>query len=131
MTPTPQRKSLLVAALGFALIDGDSAALNVLHSSLSTWTGIGHVITGMHRQGYDVLTGIRLAVRDGMAARRKRASGTRELLKTRTATHFARRTAQGRFKEMDERGRSLTADRRRKAKTKAKRGQGDRGDRAA
>ena len=26
----------------------------VVHSWLSSWTGIGHVIEGMHRQGYDV-----------------------------------------------------------------------------
>jgi hypothetical protein len=37
---------------------------------------------------------------------------------------------QGRFREMDEKGRSLAADRRRKAKTKARSGYGDRGDRA-
>ena len=30
------------------------APLSILHSWLSTWTGIGHVIGGMHRQGYDV-----------------------------------------------------------------------------
>ena len=65
------------------------------------------------------------------APRRKRSSGKRELLKTRNATFFGKRTARGRFKEMDERGRSLAADRRRKAKTKSKRGYGDRGDRAA
>ena len=54
MTATPQRRSLLLAALGFALIEGRSAPLGVLRSWLSTWTGIGHVIDGMHRQGYDV-----------------------------------------------------------------------------
>jgi hypothetical protein len=70
------------------------------------------------------------AVNSGMP-KSKRSSGKRELLKSRSATFFAKRTAKGRFKEMDERGRSLTADRRRKAKTKAKRGYGDRGDRAA
>ena len=59
----------------------------------------------------------------------KRGSGKRELLKSRTATFFARRTSRGRFKEMDERGRSLTADRRRKAKTRTKSGYGDKGDR--
>jgi len=63
--------------------------------------------------------------------KRKRSSGKRELLKTRNASFFGKRTARGRFKEMDERGRSLAADRRRKAKTKSKRGYGDRGDRAA
>lgn len=61
----------------------------------------------------------------------KCSSGKRELLKSRNATFFAKRTAKGRFKEMDERGRSLATDRRRKAKSKAKRGYGDRGDRAA
>ena len=54
MTPTPQRRSLFLAALGFALIEGHSAPLSVLHSWLSTWSGIGHVVTGMHRQGYDL-----------------------------------------------------------------------------
>jgi hypothetical protein len=54
MTPTPQRRSLLLAALGFALIEGRSAALRALHSWLSSWSGIGHIIVGMHRQGYDV-----------------------------------------------------------------------------
>jgi hypothetical protein len=65
------------------------------------------------------------------ASTSKRGSGKRELLKSRDATFFVRRTAAGRFKEMDERGRSLAGDRRRKATTKAKSGQGDRGDRAA
>ena len=79
------------------------------------------------------LAGIRFAHTNSMATKtkRKRSSAKRELLKTRTATFFARRTATGRFKELDERGRSVAADRRREAKTKPKRGQGDRGDRAA
>lgn len=66
-----------------------------------------------------------------IATKRKRATGKREVLKSRNATFFARRNAKGRFKEMDEQGRSLTTDRRRTATTKAKRGYGDRGDRAA
>jgi len=45
-------------------------------------------------------------------------------------TFFAKRTAKGRFKEMDERGRSVAGDRRRKATTKARSGYGDKGDRA-
>jgi hypothetical protein len=45
------------------------------------------------------------------------------LLKSRTtATLYAKRTRRGRFKEMDEKGRSLAADRRRKAWTKVKSG---------
>ena len=54
MTPTPQRRSLLLAALGFALLEGRRASLGALRSWLSIWTGIGHVIGGMQRQGYDV-----------------------------------------------------------------------------
>ena len=42
---------------------------------------------------------------------------------------YARRDASGRFKEMDDVGRSLTQDRRQHAKHESKRGEGDRGDR--
>lgn len=59
----------------------------------------------------------------------KRSSSRRELIDTSRNKMYARRDAQGRFKEMDDVGRSLSADRRRAAKTKAGRGQGDRGDR--
>jgi hypothetical protein len=59
----------------------------------------------------------------------KRTSGKRELVDTGTATMFGKRGAQGRFKEMDVVGRSLSADQRRQAKTASKPGYGDRGDR--
>jgi hypothetical protein len=42
---------------------------------------------------------------------------------------FVRRDSKGQFKESDDVGRSLAADRRTKAKTAAKKGEGDRGDR--
>lgn len=42
---------------------------------------------------------------------------------------YVRRNAEGRFQEVDDVGRSLTQDRKRRAKTLAKPGQGDRGDR--
>jgi hypothetical protein len=42
---------------------------------------------------------------------------------------YVRRDAHGRFKESDDVGRSLAADRRKHAKTQSKRGQGDKGDR--
>ena len=42
---------------------------------------------------------------------------------------YVRRNRSGQFKEVDDVGRSLAADRRRKAKTVAKPGQGDKGDR--
>jgi hypothetical protein len=43
---------------------------------------------------------------------------------------YIRRDAKGRIKEVDEVGRSLSQDRRRRARTATKKGQGDRGDRA-
>jgi hypothetical protein len=63
------------------------------------------------------------------ATKAKRASGKRELIDTGTDKRFVRRGPQGQFKESDDVGRSLAADRRTKAKTTAKPGQGDRGDR--
>lgn len=42
---------------------------------------------------------------------------------------YVRRDEQGQFKESDDVGRSLAQDRRQHAKTEAKPGQGDRGDR--
>jgi hypothetical protein len=43
---------------------------------------------------------------------------------------YVRRSKTGQFKEVDDVGRSLAADRRKKAKTVVKAGQGDKGDRA-
>jgi hypothetical protein len=63
------------------------------------------------------------------AKKAKRASGKRDLVKGKNATMFAKRTSRGRFKEMDETGKSLKSDRRTKAKRKAKSGFGDSGDR--
>jgi hypothetical protein len=45
-----------------------------------------------------------------------------------TGTYFAKRTAKGQFKELDEVGRSLAADRRQTAKKATKAGYGDQGD---
>jgi hypothetical protein len=59
----------------------------------------------------------------------KRKAAKRELSNTGTDKRYVRRNAQGQFKESDDVGRSLANDRRRKARTKAKSGQGDRGDR--
>lgn len=53
----------------------------------------------------------------------------RELINTGTDKRYVRRDATGQFKESDDAGRSLAQDRRRKAKNKAPKGQGDRGDR--
>jgi hypothetical protein len=59
----------------------------------------------------------------------RRSSGKRDLVKPRTANFYAKRTTRGRFREMDEQGRSLAVDRRRMAKKRTKPGYGDRGDR--
>jgi hypothetical protein len=61
------------------------------------------------------------------AGRKKAAK--RELIDTGTDKRYVRRGAAGKFKESDDVGKSLTADRRKKAKTKVKSGQGDKGDR--
>jgi hypothetical protein len=60
---------------------------------------------------------------------RKRSTSKRELIDTGTDKRYVRRGRNGRFTESDDVGRSLAADRRRHAKTKAAKGQGDRGDR--
>ena len=59
---------------------------------------------------------------------KKRSTSKRERLETPTGTHFAKRNAKGRFKELDEVGRSLAADRRKTAKKTVKSGYGDQGD---
>ena len=59
----------------------------------------------------------------------KRSTSKRELIDTGTDKRYVRRDAKGRIKESDDQGKSLSADRRRKAKTVSKAGQGDRGDR--
>ena len=60
---------------------------------------------------------------------RARKASPRELIDTGRNKSYTRRDAKGQFKESDDVGRSLASDQPRKAKTKAKRGQGDRGDR--
>ena len=71
----------------------------------------------------------RPAAKRGTRATAKRGSTKRERLKSPNATFFAKRTSTGRFKEMDEVGRSLKADRRTQAKRTVKSGHGDKGDR--
>jgi len=60
----------------------------------------------------------------------RKSEAKRELIDTGTNKLYVRRNARGTsFKEADDVGRSLSADRRRKAKTVTMRGQGDKGDR--
>jgi hypothetical protein len=58
-----------------------------------------------------------------------RKAAKRELIDTGTDKRYVRRDNKGRFNESDDQGKSLTQDRRQRAKTESKPGQGDRGDR--
>jgi hypothetical protein len=62
-----------------------------------------------------------------MRSSSKRGSQKRDTAKAHNATLYAKRTFKGRFREMDEKGRALSSDRRRRAKTKTRSGYGDRG----
>jgi hypothetical protein len=57
-----------------------------------------------------------------------RSSQKRDLVKTRSDARYAKRKPGGQFKDMDDVGRSLKADRRQVAKKKVKPGYGDQGD---
>jgi hypothetical protein len=65
----------------------------------------------------------------GAKRSRKHGSGKRDTVNAPNATFYARRGPGGEFREMDEKGRSLAADRRKKAKARVGSGMGDRGDR--
>jgi len=60
---------------------------------------------------------------------KRKAAAKRELISTGTDKRYARRGAKGKFKESDDVGRSSAKDRKSKARTRTKSGQGDRGDR--
>ena len=69
-----------------------------------------------------------VAAKKGSA--KKRSTSKRELLDPGTDKRYVKRTTTGKFKESDDVSRSLSADKRRKAKTTAKSGYGDQGDRS-
>jgi hypothetical protein len=64
------------------------------------------------------------------SAKRKttKKAAKRTLIAPKGDKRYVRRSKQGRFKESDDVGKSLAADRRRAAKRKAPSGQGDKGD---
>ena len=62
------------------------------------------------------------------AKKATRSTSKRERIDTGTSTRFAKRAADGSWTEMDDVGRSLTADRARKARKTVKPGFGDQGD---
>jgi hypothetical protein len=59
----------------------------------------------------------------------RKPAAKRELIDTGHDKRYVRRDEQGRFKESDDVGRSLSQDRRRQAETVSKPGHGDKGDR--
>lgn len=59
----------------------------------------------------------------------RKAAPKRELIDTSSDKRYVRRGSAGRFKESDDVGKSLAQDQKRTAQAKAKRGQGDKGDR--
>jgi hypothetical protein len=60
--------------------------------------------------------------------KRARPAGKRDLVRRPKASGYAKRTARGRFKEMDDVGRSQKTDKIRRAKKKVRSGYGDQGD---
>jgi hypothetical protein len=62
------------------------------------------------------------------SAKRSRPAGKRDLVRRPKASSYAKRTPRGRFKEMDDVGRSQKADKPRKAKKTVRSGYGDQGD---
>lgn len=56
------------------------------------------------------------------------ASSKRELIDTGTDKRYVRRNEKGQFSEVVDVGKSLSQDRKKKAKTTVPKGQGDRGD---
>ena len=63
-----------------------------------------------------------------MATRKKSKTSKRTVISPHGSRRYVRRNKQGEFKKQVKVGKSLAADRKRSAKTKVKKGQGDRGD---
>jgi hypothetical protein len=61
-------------------------------------------------------------------AKSARPAGKRDLVRRKKGSAYAKRTTRGRFKEMDDVGRSQKADKPRKAKKRVRSGYGDQGD---
>ncbi len=57
MVDVTQRRTLLTAALGLALLDPREPELRLLHGWLDSWRGIGDIVTGMKQHGYEVSLG--------------------------------------------------------------------------
>jgi hypothetical protein len=53
---TNKRRALLIAALGFARLEfkDPPPVLTALKTWLGSWAGLGAIITGMNRQGFNI-----------------------------------------------------------------------------
>lgn len=69
-----------------------------------------------------------MAAKKKSSTRRRKKAAKRELISPRGDKRYIRRGARGRIKESDDVGRSLSGDRRRRAKKKVPKGQRDKGD---
>jgi hypothetical protein len=69
------------------------------------------------------------AAKKASVKKAKRKSAKRELVTPKDDARYVRRNAKGEFNEIDDVGRSQSADRKKKAKRAVKSGQGDKGDR--
>lgn len=54
MDELERRQRLLYATVGFAVLEGNLPELALIHAWLDNWTGIGLIVAGMARQGYDI-----------------------------------------------------------------------------
>jgi hypothetical protein len=52
LSRSSDRRHLLRAAVGFALVPPTEPELRLLHRWMDSWRGVGDVVTGMNRQGY-------------------------------------------------------------------------------
>jgi len=50
------RRGLLHTALGFLALEPRAPELQLLHRCFDTWRGVGDVVTGMQRHGFQVRT---------------------------------------------------------------------------
>jgi hypothetical protein len=69
-----------------------------------------------------------MAAKKKSSPRRRKKAAKRELIAPRGDKRYVRRDARGRIKESDDVGRSLSGDRRLRARKKAPKGQRDKGD---
>jgi hypothetical protein len=95
----------------------------------SRWQGISQPFSSIAARHCSHTSRICRATTAKVYSRSCPRAAKRELIDTGTDKRYVRWNPKGQFKESDDVGRSLSADRRRRARKKAKRGQGDKGDR--